>query len=74
MTLPPRMRGLPCESRACIVRALGEGLPRCSALPAKWQVAGEPLLTCRACRGRPGNECRQCSTTGMVCAEHDGGW
>jgi hypothetical protein len=35
---------------------------------------GKPLLTCRACRGRPGKECRHCDTTGMVCAKHDGRW
>jgi hypothetical protein len=35
---------------------------------------GKPLLTCQACRGRPGKECRACDTTGMVCAAHDGHW
>jgi hypothetical protein len=35
---------------------------------------GKPLLTCQACRGRPGKECRECDTTGMVCAAHHGHW
>jgi hypothetical protein len=35
---------------------------------------GKPLLTCRVCRGRLGRECHQCSTTAMVCTEHDGLW
>ena len=35
---------------------------------------GKPLLTCRACRGRPGKDCRQCDTTGMVCSAHGGYW
>ncbi len=35
---------------------------------------GIPLLTCRACRGRPGRECCPCITTGMVCTEHAGRW
>jgi len=35
---------------------------------------GKPLLTCGGLRGRPGKECRQCDTTGMVCAARDGYW